>query len=98
MGQIDWEETYKLNKFTSELTIYQAFQHKILTRIVVTDRLLQCMGIKSSFLRDRCNLSADTITHRFWTCQEVQIFWISVEALLLEMRIRAPLSSTKGAA
>ena len=88
LGQIDWKEIYKLNKCTSELTTYTAFQYKILTRIVVTNRLLQSMGIKSSFLCDRCNLSADTITHRFWTCQEVQIFWKSVEALLLDMRIQ----------
>ena len=36
---------------------------------------------------DRCNLFADTITHRFWTCQEVQIFWRNVEELLQRMRI-----------
>ena len=87
LGQIDWMEIYKLNKRSSEFTTYRVFQYKILTRIVVTNRLLKCIGMRQSLMCDRCNLSADTITHRFWTCQEVQIFWRNVEELLQRMRI-----------
>ena len=54
---------------------------------MVTNRLLKCIGIRQSLMCDRCNLSADRITHRFWTCQEVQIFRRNVEELLQRMII-----------
>ena len=50
LGQIDWKEIYKLKKGSSEFTTYQVCQCKILTRIVVTNRLLKSIGRRQSLL------------------------------------------------
>ena len=87
MGQLNWSEIYTLNKRTYELTFYQMFQYKILTRIVAINRLLHRMGIVDSFLCRRCNAEADTISHRFWSCQSIQLFWRNVKMYLLRINL-----------
>ena len=82
MGYIDWKEVYMLNRRTSASIKYKVFQYKILTRIVVTNRLLQSMGLTSSYMCNRCNSHVDTVVHRFWACPIVQLFWTSVDAFL----------------
>ena len=81
LGQIDWLEVYRLNRELISVA-YQTLQYKILTKIVITNRLLYQLRIVETSKCDRCRESVDTIMHRFWSCPIVKLFWTEVRLYL----------------
>ena len=78
LNEIDFEKFYCLPYKILKETKLQAFQYKILHRIVATNDKLFQWGIKESNLCMYCG-QHDTISHFFWDCIEVRQFWTSIE-------------------
>ena len=56
----------------SKLTFDQAFQFKIMTQILPTNKYLCQYRVLESNLCNKCNVMPDTVLHRLWQCQLLQ--------------------------
>ena len=94
LDQIDWVEVYKLNRKLISVA-YQSLQYKILTKIIVTNRLLYQMGRSETSACDRYAGSIDSIIHRFWYCPAAKRCWDEVELHLRNIGIIQNISVLK---
>lgn len=72
--QIDWEQAFALPYKTSRETKIQAFQYRILQRIITCNKYLHKIRIKPSSTCSYC-LMEDSLTHFLTMCPSVKIFW-----------------------
>jgi len=84
VGINDWPKTYRDIFKATKSAQYRALHYKIVTRTAATNVLLNQMRINSTTLCTRCNISHETIYHKFWACPLVQKFWRDIHQWLLE--------------
>ncbi len=71
-----WQTIFKLPFQVIRETRIQTFQYKILHKVIWCNKWLFNIKIKTSELCDYCN-DIDDITHFFFHCPKVKIFWNS---------------------
>lgn len=76
-----WKEIYLSPYCTTRDTKLQAFQYKLIHRVLPCNRYLHNIRIKESDICSFCT-EKDTLQHFFWTCSLVQDFWHKVEEWL----------------
>ena len=81
-GIINWAEVYESIYSSTASVKLQMLNYKILTKIVVTKRLLFQLGIAESDKCPRCNNGKDSVNHKFWGCSHVRRFWVEVSEWL----------------
>lgn len=84
LGVNQWTKTYKNICKATKSTQYRSLHYKIITRTVVTNVLLSQMRLKDTTMCLRCDISHETIYHKFWECRHVRQFWCSVHQWLVE--------------
>ena len=77
-GEIDWKEAYKVIFESTTSIKLQMLNYKIVTKIAVTNRLLFHIGISEHDRCPRCTRVKDSISHKFWECDQVRRFWVEV--------------------
>lgn len=92
LTQQSWPKNYCAVSRFSKSTYYAALHYKILTRIGATNLQLYRCGIKVSPLCERCGNCLETIEHKYVTCPEVRLFWMSLQILLRSWDICAELT------
>ena len=75
---LDWSLIFGLSFNCTHESKLQAFQYKILHRIVPHKSLLFRQNIVSEETCDFCD-RVDTVIHRFWECNNITIFWHELE-------------------
>lgn len=73
-----WQEIYLSPYHTSRDTKLQAFQYKLIHRIIPCNRYLHKIRIKETDTCTYCDES-DTLQHFFWSCTAVEAFWHKIE-------------------
>ena len=85
---LEWPDIYTNVINATRCSIYRTLHYKIITRIEVTNILLQKMGIEESNMCRRCQATEETILHKFWGCQAVKQFWDTIHAWLVTIGVR----------
>ena len=73
-GNINWPEIYQ-NIYQKMSVYHHNLCYKIITRVIVTNKMLHVMGIRNSPMCVRCKICVDTVEHKFWLCHVVNKFW-----------------------
>ena len=81
--KIQWSHVYLNTKHISEIKM-RWFQIRINHRIIVTNSILQNMGITENNTCNFCDREKDTVFHYLWQCDLVQVFWKDFETCLKE--------------
>ena len=68
-------------------TSVRNFQYKLLTRIILTNKLIICKIVDSN-LCDFCNNTIETIEHLFYDCHYSQILWNNISKYLNDKNIK----------
>ena len=92
-GEIEWSSTYVLSRDSTRAVAYQSMQYKLITKIIVTNRRLHCMGLVETPQCDYCPDSLETISHKFWDCPRVQNFWKEIAVFLKNLGLYPNLQS-----
>jgi hypothetical protein len=79
-----WQDIYKLPFQTIRETKLQAFQFKIIHRIINCNKVLYNMNIKEEPVCSYCE-EIDDIQHFFVNCTPVRKFWLTVQTWLNNM-------------
>ena len=74
-----WQELFSVNFRATIESKLQAFQYKILTRTLVTNRWLIKCKIIDNDLCYFCKLEPETIEHLFWKCIYIQNLWTFIK-------------------
>ena len=64
-------------KITIEIKL-RSFQFKLIQNIIPTNQHLWKMNIKASPQCEECNFPTETMTHKFYECPPVKLFWKDV--------------------
>lgn len=85
VGQHEWSDTYKNIFQATKSAQYRALHYKIITMTAATNVLLNQIGVKDTSLCSRCEVTHETIYHKYWACPDVQIFWREIKQWLSEI-------------
>ena len=77
--QINWKHVFQICHKTTRDTKIRWFQYRLIFRTLPTNRYLNLRQIKNTSLCEFCNQLEDTISHMFWECQFVQLFWTELK-------------------
>ena len=80
--QLNWKEIYKMPYIATIDTSIQAFQFKLINRIIPTNKYLFNCKLTNSSLCDVCSSDVETIVHLFWECPVVQDLWSNLKTFL----------------
>lgn len=72
--RIDWEAVYTLPYKVSRETKLQAFQYRVINRIITCNKYLRDIRIKQDPACDKCG-QEDNITHFLVSCPPIKAFW-----------------------
>ena len=86
-ASLDWKEIYMLPFRVALDTKTREFQYKILNRYLVTNVLLNKIGIKSSSACTLCGDSDESLEHLFTSCPNVLKFWSDLKAWLENINV-----------
>ena len=79
---LDWKEIYKMPYIATIDTCIQAFQYKLINRIIPTNTYLFKCKLTNSNLCDLCSCDIETIVHLFWECPVIQHLWSNLKSFL----------------
>ena len=81
-NNIKWKKVFEdLYNVTRDSKL-RWFELKIIYRIIPTNKYLYQRNLNNSALCNFCNNTNQTISHLFWTCNQVQQFWLRVQERL----------------
>ena len=80
LQEVNWKTVYASLRDTP--IQYRSTRYKIVSRIAVTNSLLNKMNIKDSDSCENC-AEKESLEHKFWHCERVQTFWNSMKRWLI---------------
>ena len=78
--EINWYKTFKMMQSIPEIKL-KWFQVRVIHRILPTNVVLSCMGVKSDNRCSFCLQEKDSIEHMLWRCAHVNAFWTQLQQL-----------------
>ena len=72
--EVKWDKIFEYTNKINEIKL-KWFQIRICHRILVTNTILESMGIEQSNSCNFCNNDKDSVYHYLWLCPSTQIFW-----------------------
>jgi hypothetical protein len=81
-NDLNWNIIFGLSYRTTADTRLRWFQTRLLHRILPTNKYLFMCKLVDSPLCTFCNLEQDSLSHLFWSCPEVNAFWMSLQGII----------------
>ena len=91
----DWRTAYILAPRCTKSTMLINFQYRLLHRILPTNMFLIKIGIKQDPNCSFCNISIGNLTHLFWQCEKIKLFWQNLNYHLQKISINTTELSQK---
>ena len=85
---LNWKKIYTMPFVATIDTCIQAFQYKIINRIIPTNKYLFKCKLTNSSLCDLCSSNVESIVHLFWECPIIQDLWNSLKLYLQTYNIQ----------
>ena len=82
-AEINWHKTFNMTQGIPEIKL-KWFQIRVIHRILPTNVVLSCMGVKADNRCSFCLREKDSIEHMLWRCIHVNTFWNQFQQLIRE--------------
>ena len=79
--EVNWNKTFKMIQSIPEIKL-KWFQIRIIHRILPTNVVLFCMGVKTDSRCSFCHHEKDSLVHVLWRCTRVNTFWTQLQQLI----------------